>query len=73
MIPVKAPANAPAKKAIGNARNGSCPSAIRTAATTPPKVKLPSVVISGILNMRMEIKMPIASEANPSPSMIALR
>ena len=73
MMPVKIPAIKPATNASGKVSRGDIPDERLTAVTTPPNVKLPSVVISGMLNILNEIKIPIASAEKPSPSKIAVR
>lgn len=72
-MPVKIPAIKPATNANGRVSRGDIPDERLTAATTPPNVKLPSVVMSGILNIFKEINIPIASAEKPSPSKIAVR
>jgi hypothetical protein len=43
------------------------------AVNAPPSVKDPSVVISGMLKIFIEIKIPIANAENPRPSRRAVR
>jgi hypothetical protein len=52
--PVKAPAKAPATNTTGIINTGEQVE-IKIAVTAPPRVNEPSVVISGILNIRMDI------------------
>lgn len=73
MIAVIAPATAPAIKAHTKTINTGWFELNITAVTAPPKVNEPSVVISGILNIRIEIKIPIASDENPNPSSTAVK
>lgn len=67
MRPVNVPAHAPNRKTTGNDNQALYPLLSITAVTAPPKVKLPSVVISGMLKILIEMKIPIDKEANPNP------
>ena len=58
--PVADPDDAPAAMASSNAIQCEVPVIIAAAVTAAPRVKLPSVVISGMLKMRSVIKMPKA-------------
>src|SRR2546425_127059 len=73
ITPVIAPATAPDKNEISRMAGKENCCRRRTAVTAPPRVKLPSVVISGMLKIRMDIKMPSASEAKPRPRRMAVR
>ncbi|KXB37448.1 hypothetical protein HMPREF3187_00523 [Aerococcus christensenii] len=70
--PVIAPAAIPAKKAIPKATTGWKPKHMAWPPNPAPKVKLPSVVISGAFKIRKLINIPNPMTAQTLPSAKAL-